>query len=238
LSLCILKCIHAQDSRRRPSFLSSLPRTVVDRDATPAKVPETVRGGDRPGSANVRSHPNRIDSMPENSTVLSRSSRRTSAMIARSDRIMDSGQVSLVAKAGLTLPQVQFAALDGATTARLHTSPAWLSVVSTECRDAKVARGGAGEAQRARDPGTAFQSSDANLTKFRAIAAVNHANKHNRIGSMCIAEFPALPGTGSTRGDTGLNLLLVHGELSMTSGLPAKCVHGVRSFHGVMYVQF
>jgi hypothetical protein len=116
----------------------------------------------------------------------------------------------------------QFATFGGATAACIRTSRAWLSLVRAESRDAKLAGGGAGEAERARDPGTPFQAPDANLAKFRTIAAIDDTDEHSGISSVCLAEFPALSGACSARGDTGLNLILVHGELSMTSGLPAK----------------
>jgi hypothetical protein len=116
----------------------------------------------------------------------------------------------------------QISALGSAPVACIRTSPAWLSLVGTECRNAKLTRGRAGEAKGARDPGTAFQTSDANLAQLRTVATVDHTNEHSCIISMRLAKFPALSGTCSARPDTSLNLLRVHGELSMTRGLPAK----------------
>ena len=107
-----------------------------------------------------------------------------------------------------------------------------------ECRDAKLARGGTGEAESPCDPGTMFQTADANLAKLGTVAAVDHTNKHSGIRSMRIAEFPALSGAGGARRDTSLNLLLVHGELSMMRGPPARRVDGFRNLHGVICVQF
>ena len=115
-----------------------------------------------------------------------------------------------------------FAALGGAKTACIRTSPAWLSLVRAECGDAKLARGRASEAQCSRDPGTAFQTSDANLAQLGTVAAVDHTNKHSCICSMRIAERPAFLCAGSARRDTSLDLLLVHGKCSMTRGRPAR----------------
>jgi hypothetical protein len=73
----------------------------------------------------------------------------------------------------------QFAALGGAMAACLRTSPAFLSLVKLECRDAKLARGGTGKAESPCDADTAFQSSDANLAKLGAVATVDHADEHS-----------------------------------------------------------
>ena len=91
-----------------------------------------------------------------------------------------------------------------------------------ECRDAKLARGGAGAAKGVRDPGTMFQTADANLAQLGTVAAVDHTNKHSCICSMRIAECPAFLCAGSARRDTSLDLFLVHGELSMKRGRPAR----------------
>jgi hypothetical protein len=145
-------------------------------------------------------------------------------MVTGPDGVMDSVPAVLgwTAATGTRGSGRQFAALGGAKTACIRTSPAWLSLVRAECGDAKLARGRASEAQCSRDPGTAFQTSDANLAQLGTIAAVDHTNEHSCITSMRLAEFHALSGTGSARRDTRLNLLLVHGERSMTRRLPTN----------------
>jgi hypothetical protein len=87
-------------------------------------------------------------------------------------------------------------------------------LVHAEFGNAKFTPSRTGKTEGLDHPTAAFQPANAELAQIGAVAAGGHANDHSAVCPMSLAELRALPGTGSARGDTRVNLLMTHGSLS------------------------